>query len=114
THFDVERASAAADIVTEPTHSARVIYGAVERLDGIGVLGSDIDVAVVCSHRQAGDGHAFDEHVGVAFHDEAVGESARVALVGITGNVLLVGRRVEDGFPFDASRESSAATTSQA
>ena len=64
--------------------------------------------------RDAGDGHAFDEHEGIAFHQHAVGEGAAVALVGIAADIFLVGRGVVDGLPFDAGREAGAAAAAQA
>ena len=39
--------------------------------------------------REGGDGHAFDEREGIAFHDHAVGEGPAVALVGIADDVFL-------------------------
>ena len=75
-HFHVEIVFGARDLATEHAALARLAHGDLHRLDGVGIFGADIDVAVGRAHRDAGDGHAFDQHEGIAFHDHAVGEGA--------------------------------------
>ena len=53
------------------------------------VFGAQVDVALRGADREAGDGHAFDEHEGIAFHQHAVGEGAGVAFVGVADDVFL-------------------------
>src|SRR5690606_33811246 len=96
-HFEVEGAARAGDVMAQPARSTRVLYGAVERGHGVGVFGAHIDVAVGGAHSQSGHGHALNEGVGVALHDHAVGERARIAFIGVTGNVFLLGRGTQDG-----------------
>ena len=79
-----------------------------------GILGADVDVALGGADGDAGDGHAFDEAVRVAFHQHAVGEGAAVALVGVAADVFLVGLGVVHGLPLDAGREAGAAAAAQA
>ena len=78
------------------------------------VLAAQVDVAVRGAHREAGDGHALDQHERVALHQHAVGVGARVALVGVADDVLLPGRGVQAGLPLDAGGERRAAAAAQA
>ena len=66
--------------------------GDVEPLDRLGVLGADVDVAVVGADRVAGDDHALEHRVRVALQHRAVHERAGVALVGVADDVLLLAR----------------------
>ena len=78
------------------------------------ILGAHIDVALVRPHSKARDGHAFDQHEGIIFHDHAVGESTRIAFIGIADDVLLTRRAFAYGFPFDSGREGCTTATAQA
>ena len=71
--------------------SRAALDGDLHRLDGIGIFGADIDVAVGGADRDAGNGHALDQHEGIAFHDHAVGEGAGIAFVGVADDVFLLG-----------------------
>ncbi len=81
---------------------------------GVRVFRTQVDVAARSSHREAGDGHALDQHIGVVFHHHAVGEGARVAFVGVADDVLLRSRAAKHGAPLDAGGECRAATAAQA
>ena len=81
---------------------------------GVRVLRTQVDIAARGPHREAGDGHAFDQHVGVVFHHHAVGEGARVAFVGVADDVLLLRLTTKHGAPLDAGGECRAATAAQA
>ncbi len=80
---------------------------------GVRILGAQIDVALRRPHRDARDGHALDERERVALHQHAVGEGARVAFVGIAGDVFLPGLLIEHRLPLDAGREGGAAAAAQ-
>ena len=56
---------------------------------GVRIFGADVDVALGRADGDAGDGHALDQHEGIALHDHAVGEGAAVALVGVADDVFL-------------------------
>ena len=58
---------------------------------GVRVFGADVDHSRGRADREAGDRHAFDQHVRVALHRHAVGEGAGVAFVGVADDVLLRG-----------------------
>ncbi|MNQ63858.1 hypothetical protein D3C85_782550 [compost metagenome] len=113
-HFQVEAAAAAVDIVAQPAHAARSRDGGFQGGDGVRVFGAHVDVAVGRAHRQARDGHAFDQDVGVAFHQQAVGEGAGVAFVGVADDVFGVARRARHRLPFDAGGKRRAAAAAQA
>ena len=51
-------------------------YRAVQCLDGLGILRPAVDETGVGTYGEPGDEHALDEHVGIAFHDHAIDESA--------------------------------------
>ena len=78
------------------------------------IFGADVDVALGRADGDAGNGHAFDQHERIAFHDHAVGEGAAVAFVGVADDVLPIALGVGDRLPLDAGRESRAAAAAQA
>ena len=77
------------------------------------IFRADVDVALAGADRDAGDGHAFDHHEGIALHDHAVGEGAAVAFVGVADDVFLFGAGLRHGLPFYAGREAGAAAAAQ-
>jgi hypothetical protein len=118
-HVHAKREPTAQHVVAQPTVRCRGIDGGVQRRSGVGVLGPDVDVAVVCADCVAGDDHALDERHRVAFDQHAIGERAAVAFVGVAHDVLdracgTRDRGTRDSGPLDARRERSAATTAQA
>ena len=88
----------------------RLLHGG----DGIGIFRADIDEALGGAGGDAGDGHALDEHEGIALHHHAVGEGAAVALVGVAADIFLVRLRVMHRLPLDAGGEARAAAAAQA
>jgi hypothetical protein len=113
-HFEPEGLARAEDVVAEEAGGFRRADRLVHGRDGVRVFGADVDVALGRAGGDARDGHALDEHERVALHRHAVGESARVAFVGIADDVLLRGRRGHHRLPLDARRERRAATAAQA
>jgi hypothetical protein len=85
-----------------------------ERRDRVRILGADVDVALRCANREAGDRHAFEQAVGIPLHQHAVGEGARIALVGIADDVFLRCRGGAHGLPLDAGRKGGATAAAQA
>jgi hypothetical protein len=86
----------------------------LQGVEGVGIFGAQVDVALGRAHRQAGDGHAFDQAEGVALHQHAVGEGARIAFVGVAHHVLFGAGSVQHGVPLDAGGEGRAAAAAQA
>ncbi len=93
---------------------ARQLDRGIQHAEGVRVLDAQVDVALRRADRDARDRHALDQRERVAFHQHAVGVGARVALVGIAGDVLLAGRLAQHGLPLDAGREGRAAAAAQA
>ena len=79
----------------------------------MGIFGADIDVAHRSAGGDRGDGHAFDEGEGIAFHQHAIGKGAAVALIGVAADVFLVGGCFEHRLPFDAGGETGATASAQ-
>ena len=88
----------------------RFLHGA----DRKRIFRADIDVAIARAGSVTGDRHAFDQAIGVALHQHAVGEGAAVALVGVADDVLGRTGREQHGVPLDAGREAGAAAAAQA
>ena len=88
--------------------------GAFHDADGIRIFRADIDVALGRANGEARDRHALDQQEGIAFHDHAIGISARVAFVGVADDELAIRGRVGDRLPLDAGREAGAAAATQA
>jgi hypothetical protein len=82
--------------------------------DGVGVFGADVDVALGRAVVRPAMAMPSIEGEGVALHQHAVGEGARVALVGVADDVFLVRVREADGVPLDARGEARAAAAAQA
>ncbi len=110
----VEGEAGAEDVLAEVAVGVRRVDRAPQGGYGVGVLGADVDVALVRPDGMGGDGHALDEGERVALDDHPVRERPGVALVEVAGHELQVGRRLQDGAPLDAGREAGAAASPQA
>src|SRR5207237_10761459 len=84
----VEAQTAAQDIVAEQPGGAGRINGVGQPLGGQRILAPHIDVTVLRTNRERGDGHAFDDGKRIAFHDGAVLECARFRFVSIADDVV--------------------------
>ena len=80
----------------------------------VGVLGADVDVTLVRSDCEPGDGHALHHEEGVALHEHAIGERPAVALVGVAGDEVEVRVHVQNRLPLDACREARPAPAPEA
>ena len=77
------------------------------------ILGTDVDVTLVCADSVAGNHHSLDYRVRVTLEHGTVHKCAGVTLVGVTYDVLFVGNGIVRELPFVAGGESSAAAPSQ-
>ncbi len=77
------------------------------------VLGPDVDEAALAAGRERRDRHRLDEREGVALHEHAVLERARLRLVGIADEVVRRGGLGGHRVPLHAGRERRAAATEQ-
>ena len=92
-----------------------LVDGDLQALYRDGVLGTDIDIALVCADGIAGNGHGFDDDMGVALQNGTVHERAGVALVGVAADVFLIRLVVRpQSVHFTAGREAAAAASAQA
>ena len=85
---DIKVEAGAQDVFAQQAHLPGLADGHLEPLDGDGVLGPDVDVALLRPDGVAGDGHGLQHHVGVALQHRAVHKGAGVALVGVAADVL--------------------------
>src|SRR6202020_1542255 len=88
-------------------------YRGIHRLNRVRIFRADIDVALGGADRDARNGHAFDHHEGIAFHDHAVGEGAAVAFVSVADDVFLPAAGLRDGLPLDAGGKARAPAAAQ-
>jgi len=96
-------------MVTQQSGLLRLSNGQLQPLNGKGILGADIDVALPGIHSVGRDHHALDHPVGVAFHDAAIHKRAGVALVAVADHIahrLLLGSHLAPLLP---RREACAA-----
>ncbi len=108
-HFELEALAAAEDVIAKAVAG---VGGGDCRVKGavrVRVLAAQVDIALRGAGGDACDSHAFDQQEGIAFHHHAVGEGARVALVGIADDVLLVRRGLAYRLPFDAGGKRGSA-----
>ena len=98
--------------------SRAVLEGVAQALHGERVLVAHVDVAlhgpVAGADGEGGDDHALDDAVRVALEHRAVHERARVALVGVADDVVLLARVGAAEAPLLAGREAGAAAAAQA
>src|SRR5690606_16842211 len=78
--FHVKGEVRARHVRTEKAAAPRRLDRIVHDGDRVRIFRADVDVALGRADGDAGDGHALDEHEGIALHDHAVGEGAAVAL----------------------------------
>ena len=109
----VEIESRTEDIVSQQTVVAGLLHGYLQTLDGQGVFGADVHQTFRGPDTVTADGHGLDDRVGVALENRAVHERSGVALVGVADHVFFLAWTLGGYLPFQAGRESSAATSSQ-
>ncbi|MFM1944516.1 MAG: hypothetical protein RI897_3498 [Verrucomicrobiota bacterium] len=112
--FDIEVKSCIEDIFTDEGLGAGLFDGEFESFDSEGVFGADVEEAFLGTDGVGGDGHTFDDAVGVTFEDAAVHEGAGVAFVAVTDDVFFVTDVFIDCFPFEAGGVAGAAAAAEA
>ncbi len=103
----------AADIVTQQAVGFGLLDGGYQPFDGQGVFVAHVDVTLAGADGDAGNQHALENTVGVAFQDATVHIGAGVAFVGVAddGALAVV---LGAGGPFDAGGKAAAAASPQA
>ena len=84
--LQVEAEAGVEDVLPQQAVLLGLPDGHLKAVDGDGILGADIDVALMGADGVAGDGHGLDDAVGVALQHGAVHERARIALVGVAAD----------------------------
>ena len=87
--------------------------GFVQHVLGAWVFGAQVNVTDGCTHREPGNNHTLDKLIGVRLHQQAIGKSARVTFVGVTGYVFLRRLRVQHRLPLHPGREGRTAPAAQ-
>ena len=86
--LNIKGKAGAEDIVTQKAVFTGLLNGDLQTVDGDGVLGTDIDIALVRADGIAGNGHGLQHHMGVALQHGAVHKRAGVALIGVAADIL--------------------------
>ena len=107
--LEVERVRGAEDLRAKDAAGVRRRDGIAEDACLGPVLVADVYDAAPRASDDPGERHALDEEVWHGGEDAAVLDGARLALVGVADDVLLVAGRVADGLPLDGGREAGAA-----
>ena len=100
-------------LLPEQAQALGLLDGGFQVLDGQRVFGADVDEALLRAHGIAGDGHAFEHAVRVAFEHGAIHEGAGIALVGVADDVLLLLAGLGHGGPLEAGGIARAAAAPQ-
>ena len=114
TNLYVEAETTFKDVLSEKAHGSRLLQGGFEPFDRQGVLGTAIDKPFVGADGVGGYGHTFDHRVGVSFENGPIHEGSRIALVGVTDDILLFPFAGLTELPLQARRETSSTTASLA
>ncbi len=88
--------------------------GDIEGFDGQGIFGAAVHITLLGANGVGGDGHTFDDGMGVAFQHAAVHEGTRVAFVGVADDVFHFAGVLAGELPFFGSGETRAAASAQA
>ena len=112
--LDIKGKAGAEDILAQKAVFPRLLDGDLQAVNGDGIFGADVDVALVGADGIAGDGHGLQHHVGVALQHRTVHKGAGVALIGVAADVLHVARALPGKQPLLAGGEAAAAAAAQA
>ena len=112
-NLHVEPQAAAHHVGAEQPAVAGLLDCVRHALLGLGVLTSDVDVALGGTHGRRRDRHRFDQRVRIAFQQHAVLEGARLGLIGVAHDEALPAGRSGDTPPFHPRREGGPSPTPQ-
>ena len=104
----------AQDVVTQQSGLFQLADGIAKAGDGHGILGTDVDIAVLRLDGITGNHHAFDQLEGVAFHHGAVHKRAGVTLVAVADHKALRLLLAGNLLPLLTSGEAAAAAATEA
>ena len=112
-HVDVAIEAAAQDVLAEIPGLVRRFDLPLEHLLHVVELAADVDVGDLRADGVAADRASLDDQMRVALHQHVILERPRLAFVGVTGDVLRLGRVLEDELPLESGRESCPAAAAQ-
>ncbi len=91
---------------------AGLVDRALEHVLHVEEFAADVDVGDLRPDRVAADRAPFDQQVRIALDQQVILEGARLALVGVAGDVARLGLLVDE-LPLQPGRESGAAAAAQ-
>ena len=101
------------DVFAEQTVFLCLVNSYLQTLNGNGIFGADINIALACTRCIAADCHCLNDAVRVALKNGAVHKCAGVALVGVADNIFLVSVICCGEAPFKTCGESAAASAAK-
>ncbi len=113
-HADLERDVGAQDPFTQQPQLPRLAQGDHQVLDRQRVLGADVDHAAAGAGAHSADQHPLDHAVGRPLEDAAIHVSARISLVSVADEYLVVPRATGEHLPLAAGEEAGPAAAAQA
>src|SRR5450830_27072 len=109
----LERELATHDLVAQEAGGTRLFQCIFETQVVLENFAVDIVIAHGDAHGISANRHAFDQRMGIVTNDVAVLESARFAFICIADEVFLARELARHEAPFQAGRETRAATAAQ-
>ena len=110
---DMKAEVSAQDLVAQKPAFVGFGDGLIHDVDEIAILTANVNPAVLRTHDEAANHHAFEERMGVELHEQAVFAGAGFGFIGVDDDVFRLGAGAGDEAPFEACREASTATTAQ-
>ena len=111
--MEVERKAGTQDIVAQQTILLRPGDGHLESLDGQGILGAAIDVALPGADGIATDDHPFQQAVGIALDNGAIHKGPWVPFVRVAHDILGVPRSASGELPLESGDKAGPTPPAQ-
>ena len=80
----------------------------------MGIFGPDIDQTFVRTNGDTGNGHAFNQHERITFHDQPISKSSAITFIGVADYIFLIRPGPQHGAPFNAGGKPRPAAATQA
>ena len=119
-NFNVEFEAAAKNVVAEKSVFGGRLNGVLHAFGSQRIFATKVDVTLARAGDKAGNRHTLKNRERIAFHEDAVFESARLGFIGVADDVMRAGGILlqqitlqEKRFPFLGSRKCRAAAAQQ-
>ena len=109
--MDVEIKAGIQDVFTQKPPLSGLVDGHGQTFHGQWVFRPDINIPLVGLGGDAGDDHALQDTVGIAFHHRAVHERARIALVSVADHIFIGTGLTQHLLPFFSCGEAAASAS---